>query len=578
MTRFKQRTKRSSSSTSSTKNIIALIAGAGAAYFVVAIFLLASRLGEVVEEHQQHRNSNEDRQSAHNVRKRGRGGRGGVGVLDKIIPPMTAIPNESEENNNHRIIDNRLSFPPLPAQLMAEELYGSNIIINLLEHNEPTIAGIIALLQRFLSQFHTLLLKNRNELKPEVVIQEYIDLVDTILGPFEVAYRGRPIFPIRDDGSIFISLAAYRDHLLGETLRQAFNTAAYPDKLYIGAVVQNCFGLGNVTCKTGVQVTGTNPSNGQPITAISDKAPDVNGIEEFCTDPSYIQYCNSGQIRVLYVNETESNGPCQARYLASKLWGGEMYYMQSDAHLRFVPEWDRLYIEEIMATQSYPKAILSSYPPGFNINDPLPIVNHETRGSRLCTCEFTNAPHTKHGIIRINSGHDCRKKGVLDKPYQTAYIAAGFFFTRSEFLVDVPFDPYLPWIFMGEEIALSLRAYTHGWDIYAPRLDYIVHQYRPGSMGLPKFWENTMRVFGGRQAFDDKLSHVIIDRIKYMVGYVGSDKLSIAKQEKSFILTNFEHYGPGHVRSVQEFLDHTGIDMLNESCNYIEWCNECDLP
>jgi hypothetical protein len=24
----------------------------------------------------------------------------------------------------------------------------------------------------------------------------------------------------------------------------------------------------------------------------------------------------------------------------------------------------------------------------------------------------------------------------------------------------------------------------------------IAHQYRPGSMGLPKFWENTGRVFG----------------------------------------------------------------------------------
>ena len=92
--------------------------------------------------------------------------------------------------------------------------------------------------------------------------------------------------------------------------------------------MQNCFGLGNVTCKTGVRVTGTNPDNGQPITAISDKSPDVNGIEEFCTDPKYVQYCNSGQIRVLYVNETESNGPCQAQYMASKLWGGETYYMQ----------------------------------------------------------------------------------------------------------------------------------------------------------------------------------------------------------------------------------------------------------
>jgi hypothetical protein len=128
--------------------------------------------------------------------------------------------------------------------------------------------------------------------------------------------------------------------------------------------------------------------------------------------------------------------------------------------LRFVPEWDRLYHEEITAAQTYSKAILSLYLPGFNVEDPLPSAGDTSRGSRLCTCEFTNAPRTKHGIIRINSGHDCRRKGILDKPYQTAYIAAGFFFTRAEFLTDVPFDPYLPWIFMGEEIALSLRAWT----------------------------------------------------------------------------------------------------------------------
>jgi hypothetical protein len=82
---------------------------------------------------------------------------------------------------------------------------------------------------------------------------------------------------------------------------------------YVDAVVHNCFGIGNVTCKTGVQVTGTN-DNGQPITAISDKPSDVNGIKEFCTDPKYGKYCDYGQIRVvLYVNETESNGPCQSR-------------------------------------------------------------------------------------------------------------------------------------------------------------------------------------------------------------------------------------------------------------------------
>jgi hypothetical protein len=114
---------------------------------------------------------------------------------------------------------------------MAEELYGEVIITNLIEHDEPTIAGIIALMQRFLAKLRILLVNNRDELKPEVVIEEYIELVYTILGPLELAYRDKPIFTIRNDDSNFISLAAYRDHLLGEALRQAYQHAAYPDKL-----------------------------------------------------------------------------------------------------------------------------------------------------------------------------------------------------------------------------------------------------------------------------------------------------------------------------------------------------------
>jgi hypothetical protein len=50
-----------------------------------------------------------------------------------------------------------------------------------------------------------------------------------------------------------MSLGAYRDHLLGETLRQAFKNAKRPEKLFVGAVVQNCFGIG-VQCRTGVEV------------------------------------------------------------------------------------------------------------------------------------------------------------------------------------------------------------------------------------------------------------------------------------------------------------------------------------
>eukprot|EP00970_Alexandrium_tamarense_P018626 scaffold13357_cov194-Alexandrium_tamarense.AAC.3 len=328
-------------------------------------------------------------------------------------------------------------FPPLPAHVMAEELFGTQIITDTLSYNKPTIAGIIAILQRFLRDIHQMEVEKRDATAQQV-IDAYFAIVNKDLVPLEEAYRDTSIFPIREDGSIFMSLGAYRDHLLGETLRQAFKTAAHPEKLFVGAVVQNCFGIG-VQCRTGVEVIGKD-DQGRPMTAVSDRPPDVNGIEEFCTDPEYVKYCDAGQIRALYVNETESNGPTTARYFASKLWGGETYFLQADAHLRFAPEWDRLYEEEVKAAKSFPKAILSSYPPGFSEEDPP--YKGGSRGTRLCTCEFSTSD-VEHKIIRINTGNQCVGEEVA--PTQIAYIAAGFFFTRAEFLIDVPFDPFLPW-------------------------------------------------------------------------------------------------------------------------------------
>jgi [Skp1-protein]-hydroxyproline N-acetylglucosaminyltransferase len=461
-------------------------------------------------------------------------------------------------------------FPPLPPHTMSVDLFGEQIITDTLSHNKPTMAGIIAILQRFLQNLHQFLIDHRDS-KALTVINEYFDLVTKYLVPLEEAYRDKPVFPIREDESIFMSLGAYRDHLLGETLRQAFKNAANPDKLFVGAVVQNCFGI-DVTCRTGVEVKGKD-ERGNPITKVSDRGPDVNGIEQFCDDPEYTKYCDSGQIRALYVNETESNGPTTARYFASKLWGGETYFLQADAHLRFAPEWDRLYAEEVKAAKSYPKAVLSAYPPGFSEGDPP--YQGGTTGTRLCTCVFSDSD-VEHHIIRINTGEVCGEHA--NAPTQIAYIAAGFFFARAEFLTDVPFDPFLPWCFMGEEIALSLRAWTHGWDIYAPRKNLIAHQYRPGRMGLPKFWENTGRVFGRPgPGFNTQLQTISLKRVKYMVGYKDTTKEGLENLGHSVVLTDFQHYGPGETRTMDEFLKHVNIDIEQQRCGNIEWCNKCLL-
>ena len=47
-----------------------------------------------------------------------------------------------------------------------------------------------------------------------------------------------------------------------------------------------------------------------------------------------------------------------------------MYFLHADAHLLFAPNWDTLYIKEVKATRSSPKAVLSSFPPGFLQDNP----------------------------------------------------------------------------------------------------------------------------------------------------------------------------------------------------------------
>eukprot|EP00578_Thalassiosira_sp_NH16_P021743 CAMPEP_0181089666 /NCGR_PEP_ID=MMETSP1071-20121207/7424_1 /TAXON_ID=35127 /ORGANISM="Thalassiosira sp., Strain NH16" /LENGTH=762 /DNA_ID=CAMNT_0023171629 /DNA_START=115 /DNA_END=2402 /DNA_ORIENTATION=+ len=458
-----------------------------------------------------------------------------------------------------------------------------SLIEDTVSGKHPTIAGVSLVLDRFLRRLHDSnneLASREKKVTRDDVHERFVRLAQKHLAPFESTYRARPIFPIRDDDSVFVSLASFRDYLLGDTLVGAFDTARHPDKLFVGAIVQNCLGLHpyegeeGVQCRTGAQVVGKN-AQGRDQTKVSDAPPDRNGIEEFCNSPKHKKWCDSGHVRVLYLHENESLGPAMARYYASKLWGGESYFMQVDSHLEFYQHWDELYVNELKATGSYPKSILSSYPPGFNKENDGQLMQSGA-GTRLCTCEFS-ASDVESNIIRINTGVGYH--GEEEHPTQIPFIAAGFFFASAGFLVDVPFDPYMPWCFMGEEIMLSMRAWTHGWDIYAPRKNWIAHQYRPGRMGLPKFWGSVGRLFGRPgPGFSNQLQLKLIKRVKHLVGY--EDCCSREKLEREgdeIVLMDVEHYAFGEVRSREEYLKWANIDVQAKSCRSIDWCNNGEL-
>ena len=453
--------------------------------------------------------------------------------------------------------------PILP--IFAEVPNGDQLMQETLSGKNPTMAGIVAILQRFVRALHLDNLQRAQEkAETDVLIESYFQLTKKYLAPLDEAYRGKAIFPIREDESIFISLAAFREQLLAQTLKSAFDQAKDPDKLFIGAVVQNCFGNDGRQCRTGLQVIGKN-DQGRDMVKMSDAPPDENGIEVFCQDAKYKKYCDAGHIRVLYVHDTDALGPATARYYASKLWGGESYVLQMDAHLEFAPSWDQRYIQEVKAAKNFPKAILSSYPPGFQ---EFGHYQGGSPGARLCTCEFSTNQAESH-ILRINTRGTTPKDAP--RPTQIAFIAAGFFFARAEFLKDVPFDPYVPWCFMGEEIALSMRAWTAGWNIYAPRQNLIAHQYRPGRMGLPKFWESVGRD-SGRPGLNTRLQNHVIRRIKHLVGYPEDTVEAIGAGGDGIVLTDKDHYGLGTERTREAYLELTKIDPGKQQCHPMDWC------
>jgi hypothetical protein len=283
-------------------------------------------------------------------------------------------------------------LPHLPAFPIIDNK--EHLIHQTLHENKPTIAGIAAILYSFLDDLHKSNQQLASSSSPDTtstvddIRAAYFRLVENHLMPLEAAYRGRSIFQRRNDDSIFVSVAAFREYLLEDTLQSLFSSAANPHKLFVGVVVNNCFGKGrggNDDCKGGVKVVGKDKMGKDKLQNV-DGVPDVNHIESFCSsDSAFAKYCDNGQVRVLYINETEALGPAVARYYSSKLWGGETYYVQIDSHLHFATHWDELYIQDIKLAKSYPKAILSTYPPGFvNFRQEPPF----TPGTRLCRCQM----------------------------------------------------------------------------------------------------------------------------------------------------------------------------------------------
>ncbi|GKY97585.1 hypothetical protein MPSEU_000716900 [Mayamaea pseudoterrestris] len=379
--------------------------------------------------------------------------------------------------DKHQVVGERLGEVKAGKETVEEILHGADMSHHLSSKPPMTLDEIVSYLDRWIHSLHEILGEYKTATFDQIW-QAYHDLAVKTLFPWDQDYLSR-MPPRREDGSVFLSLATYRDENCFNTIYNAYAKAKHPEKLFVGLTQQNC----HKDCKSGVLAN----------LSMVIVPPDDDCYAKFCETALGKPICVNKQVRVLNIDEPESLGPYAARYFTSKMWYGEEWFMQTDAHMTFATDWDAISIEMLKKAPS-DKPVLSHYPPSHLIDLDK---RKTTAASRLCGPVFATSD-LESQIIRLEGAGNFDKK-KLPQPGFAPFTAAGYFVAHSRFLSEVPFDPFLPWIFMGEEIIMSSRLWTAGYDIFSPTMSVVGHMYV--RRHKPKFWESVHRAFtfGGKQ-------------------------------------------------------------------------------
>jgi hypothetical protein len=388
------------------------------------------------------------------------------------------LQNEEEEEPDHKT-----SFRSIP---------NNDTFVNL---TPPSFEEISNNMTQYLTTLHNrLAFISGPKVSSQLAWETFFDVTKSMPLVWDEENKNR-LSKRRNDNSIFVSLGTYRDPFCPMTLKSLYSQAKNPELLFVSLFQQNCF---EPVCRTGVLKGGK----------VENAGPDIDCYLEFCKSKEGIESnaCNNDNKRLFNTNESESLGPYMARYLGSKFYRGEEFYLQIDSHSEFVLNWDEKLIKMIKKSEAK-KPVLSTYPPdsGHNWKD--------TPGFRMCDSMFATSD-IEWEIIRLGSSRPFEKKSPK-LPTYSPFVAAGFLFAPATMLQEVPFDPFLPWIFMGEEISMSARLWTTGYDIFSPTSNVLNHYYV--RRHYPKFWESVNRSF--KKPIHNQIVAMVIKRIKNMLKY-----------------------------------------------------------
>jgi Glycosyltransferase (GlcNAc) len=130
---------------------------------------------------------------------------------------------------------------------------------------------------------------------------------------------------------------------------------------------------------------------------------------------------------------------------------------------------------------------------------------------------------------------------TLQHPIRARFVAGAFLFAPGRFVQEVPYDPDI--YFNGEEITLSVRAYTWGYDLFHPQEVLLWHEYTREHR---------------RKHWDDHIESSRVER-----AWLQRDQSS--RERVRNFLTNpwIGSMGCGTKRTVEEYEAYSGISFMH---------------
>ena len=317
--------------------------------------------------------------------------------------------------------------------------------------------------------------------------------------------------------TILVTIASYRDPECRNTVESIYARAEHPHRIRTVVIDQLRRDLGDIPCTQ----------------------PTVSSCED---DPEQVLCRYQHLIQSYELDARLAVGPTFARHIANRMYRGEYFVLQVDAHVRFVQQWDSDVIEQWKSAHNE-MAVLTTYMLDLNGSiDPDTHASRKQTRALLCNVYW-------EGAIFKNGQQGARPPGIHGTPTLHPFWAAGLSFSRGHFVLQVPYDQYLPQIFQGEEMSMTLRGFSFGYDYYAPERNicfhmYAVHKFRENRLAVPKFSENK-KLF---QGVEDQA-------MKRLVSILG-----INHTQDDYRSKEEETYGLGKVRSLDTFFATFGID------------------